>query len=60
MGASVGEIRMPNHVGIAGAVFTGGQTINIPYAYADLRFNPAFDKRTGYFYTLHSVRSDCK
>src|SRR6202042_2931598 len=24
-------------------------TINIPYAYADLRFNPAFDKRTGFF-----------
>jgi adenylate cyclase len=49
MGASVGEIRMPNHLGIAGAVFTTGQTINIPHAYADLRFNPAFDKRTGYF-----------
>lgn len=49
MGASVGEIRLPNHLGIAGAVFTSGQTINIPYAYADLRFNPAFDKRTGYF-----------
>ncbi len=49
MGSSIGEIRMPNHVGIAGAVFTSGQTINIPYAYADLRFNPAFDKRTGYF-----------
>jgi adenylate cyclase len=49
MGGSVGEIRMPNHLGIAGAVFTSGQTINIPYAYADLRFNPAFDKRTGYF-----------
>ena len=49
MGDSVGEIRMPNHVGIAGAVFTSGKTVNIPYAYADLRFNPAFDKRTGYF-----------
>ncbi|HWE51203.1 MAG TPA: GAF domain-containing protein [Bryobacteraceae bacterium] len=49
MGDSIGEIRMPNHVGISGAVFTSGQTINIPYAYADLRFNPAFDKRTGYF-----------
>jgi adenylate cyclase len=49
MGESVGEIRMPHHVGIAGAVFTSGQTINIPYAYADLRFNPSFDKRTGYF-----------
>ena len=49
MGNNVGEIRLPNHAGIAGAVFTSGQPINIPYAYADLRFNPAFDKRTGYF-----------
>ncbi len=48
-GGSIGEIRMPNHLGIAGAVFTSGHSINIPYAYADLRFNPAFDKRTGYF-----------
>ncbi len=23
--------------------------MNIPYAYADLTFNPAFDKQTGYF-----------
>ena len=43
------EIRLPNSAGIAGAVFTSGQTINIPHAYADLRFNPAFDKQTGYF-----------
>jgi adenylate cyclase len=43
------QIRFPNHAGIAGAVFTSGKTINIPYAYADLRFNPAFDKQTGYF-----------
>jgi len=43
------QIRLPNHVGIAGAVFTSGKTINIPYAYADLRFNPAFDIKTGYF-----------
>lgn len=49
MGDALGEIRLPNHVGIAGAVYTSGQTINIPYAYADLRFNPAFDKQTGYF-----------
>jgi adenylate cyclase len=48
-GPSVGEIRMPNTAGIAGAVFTSGQAINIPHAYADLRFNPAFDRRTGYF-----------
>lgn len=49
MGDSLGEIRLPNHLGIAGAVFCSGDTINIPYAYADLRFNPAFDKKTGYF-----------
>ncbi|HOU78454.1 MAG TPA: GAF domain-containing protein, partial [Syntrophales bacterium] len=43
------EIRLPNHLGIAGAVFQSGETINIPYAYADLRFNPAFDRKTGFF-----------
>lgn len=42
------EIRFPNHLGIAGAVFVSGDTINIPHAYADLRFNPAFDKQTGF------------
>jgi adenylate cyclase len=49
MGDGIGEIRLPNSAGIAGAVFSSGHTINIPYAYADLRFNPAFDKQTGYF-----------
>ena len=43
------QIRLPNHLGIAGTVFTSGKAINIPYAYADLRFNPGFDKRTGFF-----------
>jgi len=43
------EIRLPNHLGIAGAVFQSGETINIPHAYADLRFNPAFDRQTGFF-----------
>lgn len=49
MGDALGEIRFPNSDGIAGLVFTTGQAVNIPHAYADLRFNPAFDKRTGYF-----------
>ena len=48
-GLSAVQIRLPSHVGIAGAVFQSGKTINIPHAYADLRFNPAFDKKTGYF-----------
>lgn len=43
------EIRFPDSVGIAGTVFTSGETINIPHAYADLRFNPAFDTQTGFF-----------
>ena len=49
MGDGIGEIRLPNDAGIAGAVFQSQETINIPYAYADLRFNPSFDKQTGYF-----------
>ena len=43
------QIRLPNTSGIAGAVFSSAKSVNIPYAYADLRFNPAFDKQTGYF-----------
>jgi len=42
-------IKFPNHLGIAGTVFTSGESVNIPHAYADLRFNPAFDKQTGFF-----------
>lgn len=48
-GLGAQEIRLPNNVGIAGTVFTTRQTINLPHAYADLRFNPAVDKQTGYF-----------
>ncbi len=47
LGKSV--IRFPNHIGIAGTVFVSGETVNIPHAYADLRFNPAFDRQTGFF-----------
>jgi len=43
------KLRFPNHLGIAGAVFQSGKSIDIPYAYADLRFNPTFDKRSGFF-----------
>ena len=48
-GIEATEIRFPNHLGIAGAVFVSGESINMPHAYADLRFNPAFDKQTGFF-----------
>ena len=51
VGAGLGQmqIRLPNSAGIAGAVFTTGESVNIPYAYADLRFNPSFDRQTGFF-----------
>lgn len=48
-GAEISEIRFPAALGIAGAVFTSCTTMNIPYAYADLRFNPSFDRQTGFF-----------
>jgi adenylate cyclase len=48
-GSAVSEIRFPSHLGIAGTVFTSAKSINIPYAYADLRFNPSFDRQTGFF-----------
>ncbi|MBN1558982.1 HD domain-containing protein [candidate division KSB1 bacterium] len=41
-------IRFPSHLGIAGYVATTGETLNIPDAYADHRFNPNIDKQTGY------------
>ncbi|CAN2040046.1 adenylate cyclase [Candidatus Magnetomoraceae bacterium gMMP-15] len=42
------EIRFPSHMGLAGSSFSERKTINIPDAYADDRFNPDFDKKTGY------------
>ncbi|MDE5078511.1 MAG: GAF domain-containing protein, partial [Trichodesmium sp. St2_bin6] len=42
------EIRIPAHRGIAGYVASTGQTLNIPDAYLDPRFDPSTDKKTGY------------
>jgi phosphoserine phosphatase RsbU/P len=42
------EIRLPLGAGIAGHVAKTRTAINIPDAYADTRFSPAFDKETGY------------
>ncbi|MGD9601477.1 MAG: GAF domain-containing protein [Gammaproteobacteria bacterium] len=47
-GLAAREIRIPSGVGIAGEVFTSRQAINIPDAYADARFNPEIDRRTGF------------
>lgn len=42
------EIRFPVGVGIAGAVAESKTLVNITNAQQDPRFNPAFDRRTGY------------
>eukprot|EP00842_Homolaphlyctis_polyrhiza_P002737 jgi/Hompol1/3464/HPOL_005231-RA len=42
------EIRIPMNKGIAGHVAMTGETLNIPDAYADSRFNREVDMRTGY------------
>jgi signal transduction histidine kinase/CRP-like cAMP-binding protein len=47
-GDNMVEIRLPLGKGIAGYVAQTGETINIPDAYNDSRFNPDVDKRTGY------------
>ena len=47
-GVEVVEIRFPLGKGIAGTVGKTGEVINIPDAYADSRFNPEFDKKTGF------------
>lgn len=47
-GEALSQIRVPDHLGIVGAVFTTGATVNIPDAYADPRFNQNVDKATGY------------
>ena len=42
------EIRLPSYGGLAGAAFITGETLNIADAYADPRFNPEFDRQTGF------------
>ncbi|MGK7921078.1 MAG: adenylate/guanylate cyclase domain-containing protein [Trichodesmium sp.] len=42
------EIRIPANRGIAGYVASTGQTLNIPDAYIDPRFDPTTDQKTGY------------
>ena len=47
-GKSLVELRIPNKTGIVGHVAVTGESLNIPDAYQDPRFNPEADKRTGY------------
>jgi K+-sensing histidine kinase KdpD len=47
-GTEIIEIRLPVGKGLAGYVAKTGETINIPDAYNDARFNPEVDKKSGY------------
>lgn len=47
-GLQTAEIRVPLGVGIVGAAGATRESINIPDAYVDPRFNPAFDKQSGF------------
>ena len=42
------DIRLPQGMGIAGYVAATGDTLNIPDAYYDPRFNPDIDRISGY------------
>jgi phosphoserine phosphatase len=42
------EIRFPTDRGIAGETAQTRTTVNVPDCYADSRFNPEIDKKTGY------------
>lgn len=48
MATGTGEIRFSADRGIAGEVVRTGEVINVPDAYADPRFNPEIDKKTGF------------
>jgi len=42
------EVRFPINIGITGFVATTGETLNIPDAYADPRFDPSVDEGSGF------------
>jgi HD-GYP domain-containing protein (c-di-GMP phosphodiesterase class II) len=47
-GLDVKELRFSVNTGLAGFCAREGVAVNVPDAYADARFNPAFDKSTGF------------
>lgn len=46
--AGMAPVRVPLTVGIAGACARTRRIVNVPDCYADARFNPEVDKRSGY------------
>ena len=61
LGLEQQEIRMPIDKGLAGWVAMHGETVNIPDAYQDPRFNRAEDQRTGFLTSsvlCHPIRNN--
>jgi putative nucleotidyltransferase with HDIG domain len=48
LGAEIREIRFPLDRGLAGYVARSGEVLNVADAHQDARFNPEFDRKTGY------------
>ncbi|HUI31893.1 MAG TPA: ATP-binding protein [Candidatus Acidoferrales bacterium] len=48
VGGELSEVRQPIGKGISGYVAETGESVSIKDAYNDLRFNPEFDRRTGF------------
>jgi len=46
--AGMAPVRVPLTVGLAGACARSRKIVNVPECYADERFNPEVDKRSGY------------
>jgi len=46
--ADIGPVRLPLGQGLVGACARDGRLINVPDCYADARFDPAVDKRSGF------------
>lgn len=48
LGVEGGTLYIPDDAGIVGSVVQTGETIHVPDAYADDRFNQEVDRKTGY------------
>src|SRR3712207_3240885 len=47
-GSTLKEIRFPARSGIAGHVVRTGESVSLPDAYEDRRFNPDIDRQSGF------------
>lgn len=48
VGSNLAAVRIPAHAGLVGECVRSRLAVNVPDCYADARFDPSMDKRTGY------------